>query len=64
MLTPRQLEVARYVSQGWTDKQIAVGLGIAVKTVKNHVAAVGRALDVDPARNRRVLIATTMQRVA
>jgi len=37
LLTRRELEVLRYVARGWTKKQIAKSMAIAVKTVENHV---------------------------
>jgi len=35
-LTPRQVEVLRLVSEGLTDKEIAIRLGIRASSVKNH----------------------------
>jgi len=36
-LTPREREVLLRIEQGMTNKQIAIDLGIEVRTVKNHV---------------------------
>jgi DNA-binding NarL/FixJ family response regulator len=36
-LTPREREVLVFIEQGMSNKQIAVDLGIEVRTVKNHV---------------------------
>ncbi len=36
-LTPRQLEVLRYLAAGSTTAQVATRLGISVETVRNHV---------------------------
>lgn len=36
-LTSRELEVLQRIEQGFSNKQIAVGLGVEVTTVKNHV---------------------------
>jgi PAS domain S-box-containing protein len=44
-LTPRQLEVLKWVIQGYRNKQIAGFLGIDEKTVKMHRAAMIRRLD-------------------
>lgn len=43
-LTPRQREIFQYVVRGSTNRQIAEGLGISVKTVEVHRAAVTRRL--------------------
>ncbi len=45
-LTKRQAEVLRLLSQGQPTKQIARGLDLGIGTVKIHLAAVFRALDV------------------
>ena len=44
ILTARQLEVLRLVSQGLMDKEIALRLGICRATVKNHMIAIKDAL--------------------
>jgi DNA-binding NarL/FixJ family response regulator len=38
-LSPRQTEVLQLVAEGKSMKQIALGLGISVKTVETHRAA-------------------------
>jgi len=48
-LTPRQCEVLELLVQGLTNKHIAARLGLSEATVKSHVAASLRALNV---RNR------------
>ena len=49
LLTERQVDVLRLLSQGKPNKLIARDLGISEGTVKIHLAAIFRALDV---RNR------------
>jgi DNA-binding NarL/FixJ family response regulator len=53
-LTPRQLEVLRLLMQGQPNKMIARELGLSVETIKDHVAAVLRALGVS-SRTQAVL---------
>lgn len=36
-LTPRQLDVLRYVASGYSTEHIAKTLGISIETVRNHV---------------------------
>jgi DNA-binding NarL/FixJ family response regulator len=48
-LTPTQFKVMRGVHSGQLNKQIAFDLGIAEKTVKAHMTALMRKLNV---RNR------------
>jgi PAS domain S-box-containing protein len=45
-LTPRQSEVLRLLEHGRSTEQIAEQLHLSVETVRNHVRAVLRALDV------------------
>ncbi len=45
-LTERQVEVLRRVSDGQSNKAIALALGVSEKTVKAHATAIFRALNV------------------
>lgn len=45
-LTPKQLEVLRLMARGLTNAEIGDVLGVALGTVKSHVAAIFQALDV------------------
>jgi PAS domain S-box-containing protein len=45
-LTPRQSEVLRLLEHGRSTEQIADQLHLSVETVRNHIRAVLRALDV------------------
>ena len=45
-LTPRQREVLQQLCNGQTNKQIANALGMQEKTVKGHVSAIFRCLNV------------------
>lgn len=38
MLTPRQMEVARFLARGMTDKEIARELGLSRRTVEDYIA--------------------------
>ncbi len=60
-LTAREREVRALVEQGLQDKQIAVELGIAVKTVEKHV---GTILRKTGARNRTMVAASASYRDA
>lgn len=56
-LTPRQKDVLHLLTQGLSNKLIARELGVSVDTVKDHVAAVLKALGAN-SRTQAVLIAT------
>jgi DNA-binding NarL/FixJ family response regulator len=58
-LTPRQAEVLRLLLQGLPNKLIARQLNLSVETVKDHVAAVLRALGVS-SRTQAVLAVSQM----
>ena len=45
-LTPRELEVLRLIAHGLQNKRIAADLHLSEKTVKTHVSAILRKLDV------------------
>ncbi|ACZ23425.1 response regulator containing a CheY-like receiver domain and an HTH DNA-binding domain [Sanguibacter keddieii DSM 10542] len=53
-LTHREQEVARLVSQGWTNQEIADTLVLSVRTVENHLHRAYRKVGVD---NRQDLCA-------
>lgn len=46
-LSNREMEVLECVTQGKSNKEIAIDLGISHQTVKNHVTAILRKLRVD-----------------
>jgi len=55
-LTPREMEILNYISQGSLNKEIAVKLGISEQTIKNHVTSILRKLNAN-ARTEAVVIA-------
>ena len=60
-LTPRQTDVLALLLQGKPNKMIARELGVSVDTVKDHVAAVLRALGVNT-RTQAVLAVSQITR--
>jgi len=56
-LTPRQKDVLRLLTQGMPNKLIARELGVSVETVKDHVAAILKAMGVS-SRTQAVVAAT------
>ncbi|MBW8844477.1 MAG: response regulator transcription factor [Burkholderiales bacterium] len=60
-LTPRQKHVLHLLTQGLSNKLIARELGVSVDTVKDHVAAVLKALGVS-SRTQAVVAAQRTQR--
>ena len=62
-LTPRQTDVLNLLLQGKPNKLIARDLNLSVETVKDHVAAVLRALNVN-SRTQAVLAVSQMQQQA
>lgn len=60
-LTPRQKHVLHLLTQGLSNKLIARELGVSVETVKDHVAAVFKALGV-ASRTQAVVVATQKAR--
>lgn len=46
ILTPRQLEVLQAIAHGKSNKQIAQEMGLSVATVKAHVSAIFKTLNV------------------
>lgn len=59
-LTPRQKGVLELLARGMSNKEIARELNVSVDTVKDHVAAVLKALGAS-SRTQAVLIATHKQ---
>jgi two-component system response regulator DegU len=55
-LTPREMEILKYIGQGLLNKQIAVELGISEQTIKNHVTSILRKLNAN-ARTEAVVLA-------
>lgn len=45
-LTPKQIEVLRYLSQGLQNKQIAKAMGLSTATVKIHLNGIYTRLNV------------------
>ena len=45
-LTPRQIQICKYVCQGQADKNIAATLGITMDTVRMHLREIFRKLGV------------------
>ena len=60
-LTPRQKHVLHLLTQGLSNKLIARELGVSLDTVKDHVAAVLKALGVN-SRTQAVVAAQKTQR--
>ncbi|AEP28237.1 response regulator [Brumicola nitratireducens] len=59
-LTPRQREVTSMMMKGYSNKKIALEMGITVATIKMHVTSVFKKLGV----NNRTEAAIAMQRLA
>jgi two-component system, NarL family, response regulator DegU len=55
-LTPREMEILKYIGQGLLNKQIAIELGISEQTIKNHVTSILRKLNAN-ARTEAVVLA-------
>ena len=46
-LSPREMDVLRLLTSGMSNKEIAHTLGISEQTVKNHITAILRKLDLE-----------------
>ena len=58
-LSPREQEVVHWVEQGLSNKLIAARLFISVETVRNHIRAIYRKLEVN---SKGELLALTLKR--
>ena len=56
MLTPQQMRVLMKLSQGLLNKQIAYELGVSEATIKAHVSAILKKLDVDSRTHAAILL--------
>lgn len=45
-LTQREVEVLKYLSLGYTIKQIALNLFLSIETVRSHKKSIYRKLDI------------------
>jgi two-component system, NarL family, response regulator DegU len=55
-LTPREMQILKYIGMGFLNKQIAAELGISEQTIKNHVTSILRKLNAN-ARTEAVVLA-------
>ncbi len=54
-LTPREMEILKLITKGYSNKEIARELGISRQTVKNHMSAILRKLAVNDRTQAAVL---------
>ncbi len=55
-LTPKEMEVLKYMAEGFLNKQIADQLDVTEQTIKNHITSILRKLNAN-ARTQAVVIA-------
>ncbi len=55
-LTPREMQILKYIGLGYLNKQIAAELSISEQTIKNHVTSILRKLNAN-ARTEAVVLA-------
>lgn len=55
-LTPKEMEVLKYMAEGYLNKQIADQLDVTEQTIKNHITSILRKLNAN-ARTQAVVIA-------
>ncbi|GBD10227.1 Transcriptional regulatory protein DegU [Candidatus Thermoflexus japonica] len=55
VLSPREREILQYVALGYSNKAIAERLGISQQTVKNHMTAILRKLDLSDRTQAAIL---------
>ncbi len=54
-LTPREMDILKLITKGYSNKEIARELGISRQTVKNHMSAILRKLAVNDRTQAAVL---------
>lgn len=57
-LTPREVEVARFLAYGASNKQIAQKLAVSDFTVRDHVSSLLRKFDVDSRARLAVVLSS------
>ena len=62
-LTAREMEIARLVRDGRTNRQIARALGLSTKTVEAHLSRILAKLSI-PSRTVLAVLVTTGDRLA
>ncbi|OLE27038.1 MAG: hypothetical protein AUG49_06480 [Catenulispora sp. 13_1_20CM_3_70_7] len=62
-LTAREMEIARLVRDGRTNRQIARALGLSTKTVEAHLSRIFAKLSI-PSRTVLAVLVTTGDRLA
>ena len=45
-LSPREIQIITYISQGYPNKQIAINLGVSQHTIRNQLSTILRKLEV------------------
>ncbi len=55
LLTPREIDILRYVSRGKSNKQIAIVLDICEQTIKNHISNIMEKLKANDRTHAVVL---------
>jgi DNA-binding NarL/FixJ family response regulator len=58
IFTKRELEIMKYICEGFTDKEISISLFISLSTVKFHVTNIFKKANV---KNRTQLMAYCIQ---
>lgn len=58
LLTPKQIKVLKLISEGASNKEIGLAMGITQETVKSHVSEILRRLD---AKDRTSAVTRAMQ---
>lgn len=58
-LSPREVELLKYISDGLSNREIARRKGVKVKTCENAISRVAKKLEVpqSPLTNQRILLA-------